>query len=386
VLHRACAEALLAHDEHALAAEHLEAAGDVEAACERLVVASDALLSMGRHGEASAVLARWRRLCEAQGTVDGPARVPGWLQVAALARRQRDQDTLEEAVAHIDASTGPDQGSAWRGAVAMARADLAHQRGDLEGFEAAVREARSAFREVGDAVGEVRAIYRLGALARQRGRLEQALALLQEARERAQSMQPPPPVRWSAEILLGTTHVELGDLDAAGAAYAAAARAARDRGDLSHLSDALNGLGEVARERGDAEEAARWYAEAIEVRQAVGQRTVVARLNLALLYFQQGLFDDGDRHARLAVREARESEKPLLAAASALRLIALSTAEDAVWDRAAMRSEELLRDSRYLDPDVFTALDLAATRAHADGRQDRAQWCARLASALRQLG
>ncbi len=176
---------------------------------------------------------------------DGDPRESDMQGALALLLAQRDcPEPWARAVAHYMSGFG-----------AMGEGDAAAA---AQVFGTAVEE----FRSLGDRWGTALALDMLAGLAAGRGDRARAIALTDHALTLTDQLGAQED---SADLLVNRAdHLAAADTEAARADYAKAADLARRAGSTTCLAAALRGLGDIALQEGDLDEAERLYTEAVE--------------------------------------------------------------------------------------------------------------------------
>jgi tetratricopeptide (TPR) repeat protein len=170
-----------------------------------------------------------------------------WALTAGPERTELDSHLLQ---------TGWD---AWsRALLAMSEGFLAHYRGDLDEAERHSRRALEGFRALGDRWGVANSLDPLAQIADERGDRARAVELVDEALELVGEIGA---LEDQADLLCrrAALLVNGGDPGGARADYERAAELARRAGAPDKVASARHGLGELARLRGDLDEARRLY-------------------------------------------------------------------------------------------------------------------------------
>ncbi|WP_207935739.1 BTAD domain-containing putative transcriptional regulator [Actinomadura sp. KC216] len=149
-----------------------------------------------------------------------------------------------------------------RALVRMSEGFLAHIGGDLAEVERTCAEAADGFRACGDRWGIANSLDPLAQAADRRGDRDRALALLDEALELMRELGA---LEDTADLLYqrALVHIHGGDLDAARTGYEHGIELARRAGTPDKIAAGYQGLGEVARLRGDLAGARRLFETAL---------------------------------------------------------------------------------------------------------------------------
>jgi len=222
-------------------------------------------------------------------------------------------------------------GDLQRSRAAMAAGGLARL-GELRARQGRIEEARELFTQAG---GHQRALVGLGVLALETG----DAAAAADAAERGLRRAPPGGLldRLPALELLVRARAALGQLDAAGDAYAELEHAAAELGTPYVRGRARLAAGRLAAARGDHEGARRAFEDAVDllVESAAAYETALARLELASALAALG------RHQPAAAEE--EAGRAALAALGARVPARVPTAERRALAELTPRELEVLR-------------------------------------------
>ncbi|MCW2920062.1 MAG: protein kinase [Actinomycetia bacterium] len=216
--------------------------------------------------------------------LDRPPRQPFLTLMWALAAGPGDSGDVDIASIERQFSTDPWSHALFKIGTGMGRLFA----GELAEAEREFSAGLEGFRSVGDRWGMMQVLDELAKLADWRGNRARSLALTAEAIELVGQL-------GSVDDLADLLHrradglVRDGDLDAARADYERAAQLSRRAGSPEAVAGAHRGLGEIARLGGDLVEARRLY-------------------ELALSACSTGLFDGGERQARILIALGRIAE------------------------------------------------------------------------------
>jgi len=383
------------------ASSHLERARAVAGGAEATVALADALCARGDYEPAEA-LAR-----EALDATDTALRLEAESTLAkielATGRLDASEGRLERLLAQADAHDLARPACAALNnlaILAMARGELSlasrqlermNERAEEEGavylrgiahknfavvrqlegeWEEALRHAQRALGLLGG-LGHASLVARLSFntadLHRSLGDPYRALRLCAHAREQAQSALEPA-VDGEGLQVEAAAHVELGNLEAARQAYAAALRIAETLGHDASRNEALLGLAALDLDAGDDESASQ-RLEALGV-----SSSARATARVALLSARLGEGEERIPLARLAVESARETHDPLMEQRARLEL-ALALADNGLSGRAreelsVLRRREVELARRVPEPlrALFAERGLARRLALAERR------------------
>ncbi|TDC45158.1 AfsR/SARP family transcriptional regulator [Actinomadura sp. KC345] len=265
--------------------------------------------------------------------VDGPLRYPATLVMLAMisgpAANYGFFADLDTAGRDAAVQTGDDP---WTKALlSMGAGFLARVHDDLADAEEACAEAVRGFRACGDRWGTAGSLDALAQVADLRGDRDRALALQEEALELVEQLGA---LEDTADLLYqrALMHLHGGDLDAAHAGYERGLESARRAGAPEKIAGAYQGLGEVARLRGDAAGARRLYETALA--RCTSERFTAAEVRgSALVGLARLAAAEGDHgRARDLCHEALDvsSDRPIFGyqAIAAIGLADVAVAED----------------------------------------------------------
>lgn len=291
---------------------HLLGAGRRDEGVELLLEGAELAMANGALSEARALLRERDDALAGAGEVPtGPARVRGH-RLLARALVEMGQPLAAEAVlAQVpdDADIAPVRGraafelgrypeaeasfrlalSAHPAEAHLGLASVAVEQGDAAEAERCAVEAVRIAQDAGDAFCAAQALTRVGLARIAGGRIEGAMAPLEDALERFQALEYRTGQARALRQLAMVRHM-LGEHQAAREAYHEALEHFLHGGDLLGARHAHNGLGDLDRELGDMESAERSYRRAVaSARQAgVDEAERIPQLNLALTLLEQG--------------------------------------------------------------------------------------------------
>lgn len=348
------------------AAAIAEAAGEAVQAARARLASIHALGELGRYAEAVETGVRaWRMLIDA-GEPALAARAD--LNLGVIYRKW---DQPRKAVEHFDrAREGLKREP-------MILAQLHSNRGeallaidDLEGAEAAFREALPVFEEAGHQWGAAIVEGNLADLAARQGHLDRALFHFESARRHIERDESPTHL---ARILVeqGDAKAALGMLLDALADYQAALPVLDEHHQPAEAARARAGLAPVLVRLGRLEDADQTLADALAQLEALGQVSAQSRLLLvrAELARRRGRIDDATHLADRALEIARD--RPIDAAVARHRLgwMALDRGD---CDAAATMADEALRvaEAAGITPLIADLLHLRGCVLHRRGDFD----------------
>lgn len=163
--------------------------------------------------------------------------------------------------------------------------------------------------------GDLELVCLLGEALLRTGRAREARARFTETLPQFRDFGGNPTMR-RARNLCGAAHFELGDLEAAHAAFSRAAELAQLDGDHLLVAQSSNNLAMIANIRGQHEEALALYRVALVAYQRVGEAVGYARSlhNIAITYRDTDRFDEADEFEQRAIDHARQAKDASLVA------------------------------------------------------------------------
>lgn len=167
--------------------------------------------------------------------------------------------------------------------------------------------ALQVFRTLGHQLGVVKALNRLGIVARYQGELQEANTHFTEALESAKILNDEWQIAFALNNL-GLTAYYGGCFEEAKALYTEGLSLARELGDKRGIAYALNNLGNTASRQGLREEAKHYHTESLEIRRELAdKRGIATSLNhLGLIAYHQTAYDEADRYHTESLRIQRE--------------------------------------------------------------------------------
>lgn len=375
----ACAEALFRSDRAAgfetlrRRAAHLEAAGKEGQAFECLLQAADAAFRLYDYTVSGACLEEARVLLDRfEERADPTSRARLDARRARLASATGQSKRARELIAGSRQVLAQTERAVERGQAEMVYAKLLRAEGRYAEAREHLREAGAQFAMGGDEHGLAQARAGIGASFLLEGDPESARGPFLRALEGFKELDEP---EYIAEIgsFIAHTYLSTDEYERAREHAAQTRDLARRHGFGLQEANAWMVLGEVARVRGELEEARRCYGNAEEYFESVGSLNLyVCRCNIALVELAEGNLE-----AACSILEA--VEEPLVEAGMQGRLafvfaglMACACGEED-WARAAdyyERAVEFVADGGSQDPDVIRAARLAADFAAGAGRQD----------------
>jgi predicted ATPase len=193
-----------------------------------------------------------------------------------------------------------------RARLALTAASLSYCQGhQLAEAERHARVARAASREAGDPLLEAEASSLFGVVLHVQGRISEAQAAYRDALDGVAGRSPR--VEAVVRSHVGFLHYDLGNLDDAERELSHSLALHRDLGMERGIGRLEAVLGNLARSRGDGEEARELYARAIASRQRAGDRVyeAVYRMDRGILLALEAQYDDAARELADALAIAR---------------------------------------------------------------------------------
>jgi CHAT domain-containing protein/Tfp pilus assembly protein PilF len=235
-----------------------------------------------------------------------------------------------------------------------------HQQGDRLNALRLYKEALAVHREVGDRVGEGRALSNIGALSQELGRIEdalrygsEALVIRRELGDRAGEA--------VTVANLGLAHHQLGRLQEALGCFEEALRIDRELGNRIGESTTLDSLGGVLCGLGRYQEALVCYEDALDIQRQIGYRLAQGATlnNVGGLYSKLGHHEEAVRHFQEALAITRDvRDRP--GEATTLFNVAKEWSRLGRVDEAVRLYEEALSIQREVGDRLNEAQTLAA--------------------------
>lgn len=191
-------------------------------------------------------------------------------------------------------------------------AEALHRQGHLDSAESLYREALEGFRESRNARGEMLCLSNLGMLSRQRGDLQQAGEMLEDARRRAVELGDR---RVGGEVMMAMGWVQIGlnDLAQSRRLFELAFAEKNNANDRYGVCCARHGLATVALKEGRFDEALQEFLATLDVANELQLKDYVARAfhGIAAIEAQEGAMEIAARFLGLADRLFDESGREL---------------------------------------------------------------------------
>lgn len=391
--HQACARMLTTGDRHHAAGRlgrHLVASGDPVASLLPLVAEAERAMDAGEYFRAEVLLLeRDEALRAAPIPDDDPRWGRGWLAWCRLLQVHGRDDQVQQMA---DRTVTAGRQHHWDRHVAEALILLG--RADVRAGRAAearehLAQALAQAQRLGDAALHSDVLRAQGSLLVQAGDLDGAAQRIQEALDLVQDGQH---ALRRAGCLLDLAYVarQRGDAERA-ARYAVDARGVyQEAGSRWGVANAHNLEGEVARMRGDLDQAIEHYQLASRRSTAVGGHlALVPRVNLGLALAEAGRAEEARQTLLDVLADGGAGQGPSLKGTVHAGLAA-SAALLRDWDATAHHVAmvgQLLGPSGYVDRDIPGSLNIAATAALDAGKVGLARAAVDLAAAqLRALG
>jgi eukaryotic-like serine/threonine-protein kinase len=389
--HSACADALSglraygAGHLDARIGRHLLAAERFKECLRPLFAAARAERERGHYGRVHGLLAGRDRALRALRAGDGDRRFgEGWLLRAQVCRTQgRPRD----AASWLELLTTRAEAHGWDDLLARAllrRGGMALDGGDLDSADVLFARAERLLDDLRDERGIAETLRRRGQVAQLRGDLGNAEVLYEHAAERSEAADPDEfPL---ALVFLGNLYRDQERWESAVDIYRAALKNAVDSENRFGQSFSLVGLADVARLRGDYDEADRLYAEALHLRRLVGATDAAVQIGLGRVLLGRRRYDEATRAlGEVAAQLGATGREGMLGGLHA-SLAACATGRG---DWQAFE-EHVLHAEAYLPRRGMTTLDaardvaLAAAIASSAGRTEQEARARALAARLRR--
>ncbi len=252
---------------------------------------------------------------------------------------------------------------------------MGHQRrAHLDSAQRSYERALQGFRALGDLRLAATCALNLGTVAHQRGRLSAALAAYRRARDLAQRAELGTTLGW-ALANEGNLLLDLGACDEAERRLEAASARAEQLGGGGLAAHVALYRGDLARQRGEAEEAGTWLADA---RARFEAADVQGRQAAALLAGELALARRSAEAADVALKELLQLQGEASAA-----MLWLAARRQRLPGGSLHRADELVERALALEapePARFSLLAFAAENATQLGQPDRARQLAERAS------
>ena len=357
-------------------ARHLLAAGDDRDAIPILLQAANAEARRGDWERSEALLeAREAALDRTGVPEDDPDRALGWVtqqrMLRLLGRVEEAADLLEDwlalAIEHD-----------WHHAHAqllLDAAQLAHHAGRVASAKAHLDEATVLADDLGDRALLAIACKEFGRVHIERGELEDATPILERAVENAVATRQEA-IEAQAWMLLGRVAKQQGRLDQAMDRFTDAQVVFERTGDRWGVASCTNERGEIARLKGDLETAEALYRDALARMNELGvDNAQIMRVNLAIVMLEQGRARAMRPLVERAMRAFEASGQRAMIGIAHLLLMACAAAEQDVvgWDVHLQRGRQLIRDTHFVEQDIALIAQSAASLAEHTGWVDRAR-------------
>ena len=373
--HLACATMLAAHPaagSHGRLGRHLRRAGQNLAAADPLVEAARERRARYETEEARQLLGLWRACL-----IDG-GREPEHVGWAAgrleTARLDLQVGRWDEARQQFDGLLVDAGAYEWPNAVRLAilldLGSCARMRGESDA-SGLLRSALVLAGELGDIAAQASCLQGLGILDIYTGEAEEAARRLDRARELYAACGPDQfssrlqCTRRSAELLVRCQRYAEAE-----ALLREAIEGFRAMGSRFGVASTTNAMGELHRERGDLDSAARLYEDALDVFADLGHPDALApAFNLGCVLVERGRMEEG--RARMEAY-LRLEHVPAEGRGVAHVVMARVEAANGRWDEVAEhvdRAESLLVETDYVDRDAALFSEQIAALAAAAGQQ-----------------
>lgn len=377
--HRICAEVLSTRDLDEVAerlGRHHLGAGRPRQAIRPLLVAARRLYEQGENGAALDLLAERRRAMEAAGI--GPEdlrRIEGWiletelyLDFDDLDRAEERADQLARAVEHLD-------GTPPRLIVLVLRSLVLQRRGRLDEALTLLEQAVDRPDSEDDPQAYLRGLRLLADLQTHRGDLAAAEKTTTVALAASQRLGAPQAIGW-ALYRMAVLRRYAGRYDEASDLAARAATLARSHG-LGRLRAAvLNIQGDLARHRNALDEASRHYANSARIYQRfTGRRNIITEVNLGITLVESGRFDEARAVLQRCIHDRSVRDQPYVTAAVAVGLAAVAAGKHdwREFDEQFSRMVEVLDATGHHEPDFARIAAVSGRLARLGGDFERAR-------------
>jgi len=376
--HRACAHMLRSRRGTGIAerlARHLSAAGDRRLALTPLRDAARERLDRGEYVLSDRLItAREDTLVELKSEEADVNWAEGWILRGEVALK-RGQLEVGMKWASLAAKAAADHGWPRLRAEALGlRARIERLLGSIPEAEEDLRAAEQLCRDTRDRKLLADILQTRGRLLVHRGELAEARNVLGESHEVYRLLGE---ARGVAEARWSLAHLEtyFKDYDQALLHNDAALEALRQWGDRWGVARCLNTAGEITRILGQLDAAERHYREARDLMSALGAKdsAAICESNIARVQAERGIYSE----ARVRLERSRPAfergRRDALAWLYVVLLMCDAGQRDwSNWDNHWSIAQSLLRESGYLDLDIPTVAEMAATLAHEAGEASRA--------------
>ena len=389
--HGACADALRALKAYgaghleARIGRHLLAAERFQACLGPLLAAARAERERGHFARVHGLLAGRDRALRALRAGDGDRRFgEGWLLRAQVCRTQ---GRPKDAASWLELLTTRAEAHGWTDLLArglLRRGGMALDAGDIDSADVLFGRAEKLLEELGNERGLAETLRRRGQVAQLRGDYARAEVLYEHAAERSEAADPDDfPI---ALVFLGNLYRDQERWQSARAIYRAALKNAEKSENRFGQSFALVGLADVARLRGQCDEADRLYADALHLRRLVGATEAAVQIGSGrVLLARRKYADAAEALGRVAAQLGATGREGMLGGLHAS--LAACAAGRGDWQAF---EEHLLQVEAFLPRRGLTTLDaardiaLAATIASSAGRVEQQARAEQLAERLRR--
>ncbi len=229
-----------------------------------------------------------------------------------LAWLKQTESALQKQLVHCQASAAVSVTETNRFHLTLAeiRVDLAqfyNARQECQRARQLCEDALQTFRTLKYSLGIVKALNRLGIIARYQDQLEESDTHFTEALQTAKLLDDTWQIAFALNNL-GLTAYRYGHFEAAKERYAAGLSLARELGDKRGIAYALNNLGTTASRQGLREEAKRYHTESLEIRQELAdKRGIATSLNhLGLIAYHQTAYEEAHHSHTKSLHIQRE--------------------------------------------------------------------------------
>jgi len=374
-VHARCAEALAASGAgHGIIGLHLAESGAVSLALPHLLKATSEMLQIGSARSAAVWLARVVNGADSLALpTEDPVRIEALcLEVRVLLHTrgaEAARDVAERAVELAFSSDRPDLAASATVAMSKVYSRQRQIQASLDIAAEGIRRFGDRFAPRDRAILDASCGFALALV----GRADEAAVALNRALVPRGAL--PPSIEGDVHRHLGVGALAAGRIDSA-EGHAMDALAAYTRGSSSMgRATVHNGLGNVARKRGDFAAARRHFGETLALMEALGHNEeVVPRLNLGITECEAGDWAEAEQHIVRAVGLARSTSHKMLegAAFACLVAVAAGLGQWDAYDRRLAMAVSIFHEDGLREADVVMVSELAARLAAEQGHAARA--------------
>jgi len=380
-----CAEVLraLTGDEHPQNGErigrHLLNADQIEAGIDVLFTAVEHATARSDYDKAHEQL---DRVAECLGEATLAQQVTIWLHRSTIRLLEGDfagaEADAERAVAEAT------QNDVLLSNAQFRLGDVLKDRGRLDEASALMTQAVQGLRSGTHQSTLARCLISLGYVSMKQGDLQRAKARLEEGFRHASDIPDDNLAAFALRGWAATTRIQ-GDLELAVQLTAQSLALYKRVGSHFGIGAALNGLGEVERARDRLVEAAEFYREALEVYRSIGSASpgidIFPRMNLTLVLLLEGEVAAASSEVeKLAQLCDQLGLKGVLTGVRALQMGCCAGAKRwDEWDERVSAYQALQKDTKLVEPDLAVVFEKAAGWARDENENGIAEQCFSLA-------